>query len=241
MKLALALRTADRTPCYLAATVRALLAQGVAARDLHVFPTAPAIDWIARALPDVPLCLHVPATVRSPNENGRALVTVLDEVTADWLVMLEDDLEFCRDFVPSATRWLEEHASREHTVYRFCAFGVPVRSGATWSEYSLRDQRGSQAIALRADDARAFARWAYTHRNTWRPTRGSRRIMTGFDKFVGAWALQAHPRQQVGLVSRPQFVQHVGDQSSLYVRTRPVRGEGVFAGREWSYPSGAGA
>lgn len=231
--IAIAIRTADRSPgpAYVGRTVRALLDQGVPNNEIHVFPTSPDIEWMHEPMRGLPVRLHVPEAPQNPNENGRRLVTVLETVDADWLVMLEDDLAFCADFVGSAARWLADHERPDVHVYRFCAFGVPVKHGETWSLYPLREQRGSQAVALRASDARAFAQWASEHHTNWRPRMApfQNQRTNGFDKLVGYWALSAWPNQPFGLVSRPQMVRHVGMTSGIHRHRRSISNEGVWS------------
>lgn len=239
MSLVLAIRTADRSPgpAYIGRTVRGLLQQGVSPDDIHVFPTSPDIAWMREPMADLAVTLHVPTAPRNPNENGRALVTVLDTVAADWLLMLEDDVQFCADFVGSVERWLRDHERPDVHVYRFCAFGALAKQGATFYEYPLREQRGSQAVALRAADARAFAQWAAEHHTQWRPAMApfQNQRTNGFDKLIGYWALATWPKQKVGLVSRPQLVRHVGIVSGIH-RARPsIRNDSAWAGTGYTY------
>lgn len=236
MSITFAIRTACRArKNYLWQTVRSLISAGVEPTRIHVFPTSPDVLWLGHELCGQGVPLHVPSAPRSPNENGVALVLALAATPADWLLMLEDDVTVCADFEGSALRWLDAHATPTVHVYRFCAFGNRVARHKEYSEYPLREQRGSQAIALRAEDAFDFGQWATEHHEVWRPPLApfQNQRTTGFDKLVGYWALSRWPAQKVGYVSEPHFVKHVGLEGSMHGRT--ITNEASFAGERWSY------
>jgi hypothetical protein len=210
------MRTANRAPKanYLARTVQSLWSGGVPSDQIHVFPTDPDVAWVPD-LPGVPV--YPPTERRSPNLNGIAPIELLRTHPADWIILSEDDLEWCEDPLGSMARWLQDHARPDVLVYRFFAFDPLPRTGPA-CEVPLREQKGSQVIALRAADALRFAEWARAHPKDWRP-RGApfqQQPESGFDKLVGYWALQDRPSVTVGLVSRPFFVRHIGLESSLH-------------------------
>lgn len=231
MKLLFTIRTADRSPKknYLRATLETLIRNGVAGPDIHVFPTAPDIGWIMNE-PYPGMSLHPTAVRRNANENGIAPIALLDEIDADWIVLSEDDLEWCADPIGSISRWIDVHARPDVTMYRFFAFDHLTKVSKYASTAPLREQKGSQAVALRADDAKRFAAWATAHPKNWRPkeARYQDRPADGFDKLLGYWALQDRPGVSTGLVSRPFFVKHLGVQSSLH--SRGVRMDAHFIG-----------
>ncbi len=236
MSLRITIRTADRTPGpnYLGETLRSLQAAGVDLTSVHVFPTDPDVAWTVQELGAAAPVLHVPATRRNPNQNGVAQVSALDLAPADWLLMLEDDVHVCADFEGSVLRWLAKHQKPSIHVYRFCAFSAPTKVRAETMTYLLREQRGSQAVALRAEEARDFATWASEHHTCWRPAMApfQNQRTNGFDKLVGYWALDRWPADQVGLVSRPMFVRHIGEKSLLHERTVVNT---AWAGQGWRY------
>jgi len=233
------IRTANRAPKrnYLGSTVRAFLAGGCDPWLIHLFPTAPDTAWMAAEVGDLPVVIHAPAQARTPNENGIALVSALDSVDAEWIGLFEDDLECCSDVVGSMSRWLGHHARADVLVYRF--FALPgtaiVPRGPAVGRFSLYEMRGSQAVALRAHDARAFAAWAAAHPTDWRPAGApfQDRPTKGFDKLIGYWALQQWPGQLYGLISQPFMFSHVGRHSLLH--THGVNNVGAFAGKSWRY------
>jgi len=217
MSLLLTIRTADRSPKknYLRATVDSLRGGGVPWSDIHIFPTDLAREWM-RPYPDA--VLHWPERTMRANENAIRMIGLLDEIDADWIVMSEDDLEWCPDPIESMSRWLGTYHHPDVSIYRFFAFDTLKPVGAHVGTAPLREMRGSQVVAMRAADARRFAAWAKAHPLDWRPKGApfQDRPHDGFDKLLGYWALQDRPSMTTGLVSRPFFVKHLGVQSSLH-------------------------
>ena len=237
MRLVLTLRTADRSPKpnYLWATVDSLRRHGVAGSDIHVFPTDPDMNWLLHEMRYPAMTLHPTAVRRHANQNGIAPIALLDTLDADWIILSEDDLEWCADPLGSVARWLETHATPDVVMYRFFAFDLLTPVSAHAGAAPLREQRGSQAVALRATDARRFSAWVQAHPLDWRPADApyQNRPHDGFDKLLGYWALQDRPRVTTGLVSRPFFVRHLGVESSLH--HDGVRLDRQFGGSTWAY------
>jgi hypothetical protein len=238
MKMLLTIRTANRAPKanYLGQTVRSLIAGGVCPDDICIVPTDDHIDWLLEEIKGISgLNVAFVNRRRTANENGIAQVALLQRYPSDWIVMTEDDLEWCADPVGSMSRWLDKHATPERTMYRFFSFPPVLHVSQHASEAPLKEQRGSQVVALRSDDAIRFAMWARTHPVDWRPKGApfQNRPDDGFDKLLGYWALQDNPTVTTGLVSRPFFVRHLGVESSLHGWGR--RMDAHFAGQQWSY------
>ena len=212
------IRTADRSPRanYLARTVQSLWSGGVPSAAIHVFPTAPDLAW----MPDLPgVHVYQPDARRTPNQNGLAPIALLEAIPADWIILSEDDLDWCDDPLGSMARWLEDHARSDVRVYRFFAFDPLQRTEHPHACLApLREQKGSQVVALRADHAKRLAAWALAHQTTWRPKGAPYQDhpTTGFDKLIGYWALQDRPSVTVGMVSRPFFVRHIGVESAIH-------------------------
>lgn len=217
------IRTSDRSPKpnYLARTVDSLRSGGVPADQIHVFPTDPDVTWMP-ALPGVKV--HVPHAPRTPNMNGIAPIALLETYQADWIVLSEDDLQWCDDPITTMACWLRDHERSDVRVYRFFAFDHLTVNGPHVASAPLREQKGSQVVALRADHARRLATWAQAHRRDWRPRDApfQQQPENGFDKLIGYWALQDRPSTTIGLVSRPFFVKHIGIESSIHARVRTM-------------------
>jgi len=244
MSMLFTIRTANRAPKpnYLAQTLASLLAQGVSPELIHIVATDPDPSWLARYLHGDAVSaihLHLPVTRRRPNDNGLAQIDLLDAYPADWIVMSEDDLAWCKHPLESIERWLTTHATRDRLFYRFFAFGTMRRVAPDVYETALKEQKGSQVVAMRADDARRFAVWARAHVKDWRPKGApfQDRPHDGFDKLLGYWALQEHPTVTTGLVSKPFFVRHLGVESAIH--SHGLRRDDQFGGADWSYEASA--
>lgn len=238
----LTIRTADRSPKrnYIGGTLKRLHQQGVDLASVQVCFTSPDLGWFdaeLRGLPR-PTC-HVPAEKLGPNLNGLAQIEAGLATGAEWIIALEDDLEFCADFVSSVTAWLQDHARADRHVFRFFGFANAPR-GVSAYDWPLEKLRGSQAIAFRRADALDFVQWGNQHAHDWvgrvkwrSPTTNP---LIAFDKFVAAWSLERWPGVP-GVMSSPHLVNHVGDQSSIH--SRGVRNDAPFGGLSYRYEGAA--
>jgi hypothetical protein len=230
-RVALTIRTANRKPNYVGATVKALVTQGVDPAAIHLCLTAPETAWLDAELGGIPATRHVPSTPRTPNENGLAQIRCLDPSAYDWVLLLEDDVLFCADFVGSVQRWLVAYARADRHVYRLCGFRErPPSSRSSAYDCTLYGMGGSQAVLLRMAEARDFLAWADANLQAWGRSRGNSHY--AFDKLIAAWARHRWP-EVPGVMSHPQFVLHVGKVSSLHRGT--LFNTAAFAGERWSY------
>lgn len=233
-RIAITMRTADRAPHpnYVGGTIARLIAQGLDPSAIHLCPTAPEIGWLEQELHGTPVTLHTPATRRTPNENGLAQIRVLDPRLYDWVLLLEDDLAFCADFLGSVQRWITKAARPDRQVYRLFTFrNRPPTSRTVYAyDWPLKNMCGTQAVLLRMAEARDFLEWGDRNLETWGGFRGNPRI--AFDKLMAAWALATWP-DRPGVLSHPMFVQHIGDISSLHPAA--MRMDAQFAGTRWSF------
>jgi hypothetical protein len=237
--------TADRKPKtnYLAGTLDRLFAQGLEPSRLHLCATAPDVAWLQPMIAKWPVTLHVPEKKLSRVANGLASIRAVSGEDFDWLLLLEDDLAFCSDFLGSVERWLDAHARPDRAVHQFFGFHrVPPGKPAAF-DVSLVKLRAAEAVALRREDAMDLLAWGEAHLLTWRRLEpwGATNAppSEGWDKLIATWSLLMWPKRP-GLMSHPHFVRHVGKESSLH-RYGPAN-DGCFAGDRWSYqPQGATA
>ena len=235
-RIAITMRTANRAPKpnYVGGTVRRLVEQGIDPAAIHLCVTAPGTAWLDAEIGDLAVTRHVPAATVSPNQNGLEQIRVLDPLAYDWVLLLEDDLAFCADFLGSVQRWLRVATRPDRHVYRLFTFRVraPGSKRTVAYDWPLKNMCGTQAVLLRMEDAQAFLVWADANLETWGGFRGNPRI--AFDKLMAAWALHRWP-DRPGVLSHPFFVQHIGDISSLHPRA--IRMDHLFAGAGWRFQS----
>lgn len=160
-----------------------------------------------------------------------------------WVLFLEDDIDVCADFFDGVGAWLDDHAREDRRIYAFGAnyhwVEEAMVEGRAAADYPIGQFYGTQAIALRSEDAADLAVYLAEHRVT-----QVRQVLpdgsinlasgSGYDILMTGWALKRWPEVRHFLTSAPSMVQHVGRTSAILPR------EGVhtfpsWPGREWSY------
>jgi hypothetical protein len=131
----------------------------------------------------------------------------------------------------SVGAWLDDHATEACPLYVFGCPYVEVAEAAdrgetSWS-YPVRGFYGTQAFAVRAEDARSIASWL-DKGNPYGHAAGC----AIYDLAIGGWA--AARGVDNFLASAPSFVQHVGEESVINPRAE-VYGFPSWRGREWAY------
>lgn len=243
MTLAFAMRTADRKPHpnYLGRTLRSFVASGGDISRLHLCLSRPESLWLCTELADDPPhpILHVPTEKRSANANGLSCIEAALADDAEMIVLLEDDIEFCADFVGSLSRWLDDWVRPDRHVYKVFGFTTPPKDQPAAYDWPMAGMRASQVIILRRDDAADFLSWGTKHHKDWVPLAPWGRKFPhvtnpgiAFDKFVATWALLRWPGTPC-VMSHPYFVKHIGDKSTLH--RVGARNDKPFAGAHWSY------
>jgi len=233
-RIALTMRTANRAPHpnYVGGTVRRLVEQGIDPASIHLCVTAPDTAWLDAELGGLAVTRHVPSAKLSPNQNGLEQIRVLDPLAYDWVLLLEDDLAFCADFLGSVERWLRVANRTDRNVYRLFTFRVrpPSSKRTVVYDWPLKNMCGTQAVLLRMADAQDFLGWADANLETWGGFRGNAKI--AFDKLMAAWALHRWP-DRPGVLSHPFFVKHVGLVSSIHPSAAHM--DQLFAGAKWTF------
>lgn len=168
---------------------------------------------------------------RLARENvARALLLGAD-TDAPWILFCEDDIDVCADFLDSVGAWLDDHAHPDCHVYAFGAAYDHICTmyycgESSWA-YPIDAFYGTQCFALRNADARNLAAWLDTH-----PLVNGVDAPGAYDISMHEWAKTNWPTVDNFGASVPNFVQHMGDESSI--------GSGFYQfpmwpGRDWSY------
>jgi hypothetical protein len=223
---------------YVGHTLRQLAQQG--GSIVHLQATNPNVVWLQKELAGIEdsVVLHVPETTLLPNEAGwSALEAALNdpEICYDWVILMEDDLTFCADFVGSVTRWLARYGRPDRSVFRLFGFERPRSSlrGIHAFEHRIdRTLAASQAVAFRRADAEDFITWSRANLLPGESRTTPWRSGNSFDKCIAEWAITRRPAQP-GILSWPLFVDHIGIVSSLHRLGRTDHR--YFAGKKWSY------
>lgn len=171
-----------------------------------------------------------PVPEATPSANTLALYTLQGALaadpSADYLLFLEDDLAPCADFFGSVRRWLADHPRTQTDP--LCTFYTPYVETATHApawEYPLLKYYASCAVAI--------------HRSHWPHLLDCLPWLidwtTGqhFDLLLKVWAQIRCPAVTTVLGAAPDFVDHVGHQSSL--GCQEVRRSFSWRGADWTY------
>lgn len=238
MKVAVTMRTADRSPGpnYLRRTLDNARRAGLftsphlAAFDIVTSHTpTPAMD---RALSLAPSHVTVSRSARTltPNECATEAHQVADRHAADYVLFLEDDLDFCNDFLGSVTHWLHDFAEPQYPLY---VFGHVKGGGKTTPgarPYPVRGFYGTQCYAVPRHRHGQLVEWLSSNPHYENRALGGRAVPRCHDLRLHNWA------QDLGcpnfLASTPSFVDHIGEVSGM--GCKPVRFVS-WPGRDWSY------
>jgi glycosyltransferase involved in cell wall biosynthesis len=187
--------------------------------------------------PNVPLTARAKlrfdsAPKRTLHQTAAVAIRSASEAAARWVLVLEDDIDVCDDFLESVAAWLEQHATSRHRMYAFGASYSPQirlanNAGRTIWPYHIPQFYGAQALAWAREDAQQLAEWLGDDPSY----KGNRDAH--HDILLQQWG------QGLGLThfaaSVPSFVQHIGTESTLdndpFVFPWP--------GSEWSYTEAA--
>jgi hypothetical protein len=162
------------------------------------------------------------------HQNAARAIRVAAGAGATWAMVLEDDLDFCADFVGSTLRWLRDNARADRLMYAFGANYAQIalcvlRRQPFWA-YPVTAFYGAQACAWRTEDALQLAKWLGPD-----PTYGGVRDH-GHDLLLQRWGKERGLTHF--LASAPSFVQHVGSASGIGNR---YFGFPTWPGRQWKY------
>ena len=196
-----------------------------------------------------------PASGCTRQQNGARAIRIGAAVSADWVLKLEDDLDFIDDFIGAVARWLADYGDRDVAMFSLamalehmpaCRYAAPdesvlgpgrsfprVRSLlAAGTEFVLHPPGGfwgAQALVWNRPRAQQFADWLGED-----PFYSDGRLQyrdNSHDFLVAQW-VETTPEAQIG-VALPAFVQHIGRESSIASKTRWF--QFPWPGPDWTY------
>jgi hypothetical protein len=170
-------------------------------------------------------------------QNGqRAIAMAAADVNADWVIKLEDDLDFVDNFLENVAAWLEDFGHANTCLFslgasfetvshsRFCDNEVltePGPSFPTVREYLRRGEHcvphrvggywGAQALVMRRADALDLATFLGPDPALWDGVMHHKN--RGHDLMLQCWGSARGVRSFACTV--PSFVQHIGRVSNL--------------------------
>jgi len=149
------------------------------------------------------------------NQNVIDALTYATETEAEFVLFLEDDIDFIGDFFNSVSRWLNDHVSSLPIIYPLGANYEQVQQGYNRNEthwnYPIAQFYGTQAFVIRSRDVSSCCDYIRTH------CYDLHEDGTGYDHLIRDWMLSN------GIVSVPtpcpSFVQHIGTTSVIQRRS----------------------
>lgn len=196
---------------------------------------------------------ETPATGCTRQQNGARAIRFGAETDADWVLKLEDDLDFVDAFMDTTVGWLADHgnaavpmfslASTYETVstsiYKadgetvlgpgdsFPRVRAMMARGDAIAAYPVMGFWGAQALLWRRPIAKNLADWLGHDPFLWDGREQHRE--RGHDLLLQVWGNQLGAKAFA--VAIPSFVQHIGRQSNIKNKFF----EYPFPGRGWSY------
>jgi hypothetical protein len=236
----IAIKTIDRSPKknFLGETIKNLRRGGVfksehlgklwivdgGSRDVWTYLKSQGVTEVLRH--------QVDHAKRSMHQNAQRCIDLASSGTADFALVLEDDIDVCRNFLESVVAWLGDHELSTPMMYVFGAnyaqIAVEAKKGIRFWNYPCDSFYGALACGWSAPVARDLARWLGP--DPFYKKKDGEEVRThGHDLLLGRWGsfLKLHHF----LAAAPNFVQHIGAESSLNNKSVSYPG----FDREWSY------
>jgi len=177
-----------------------------------------------------------PATVHLGRLGQSAMQTAMDclrvgiDSGADWIIVCEDDIVVCRNFLESVDAWLSNHAG-EYSLYSFYGAYREIlhayKRGGSAIELGIRSFYGTQCWVVTPDNAESILRYAATDPYWSQQT-------TCWDLMLKDWSQAVYPTREYFLFSAPCFVDHIGRKSALGNDAQFHQAQS-WQGPEWSY------
>ncbi|HEY1171056.1 MAG TPA: hypothetical protein VGH19_06755 [Verrucomicrobiae bacterium] len=158
----------------------------------------------------------------TPNQNAAWALHHASIQPAQWVLFLEDDVDFCADFLESVDVWRRRVEHPDIKLYSLCAAYEGVRLAQVVWEYPVKDFYGTQAYLLRHDVAVDLAEFL-SKKPKWK---GKDK---GHDMLLKEWA----GKKARFVAAAPNFIQHIGKQSSLHLGR--FHDYPSWPGQDWSF------
>lgn len=169
------------------------------------------------------------------HQNAARSIHLAAEAGAEWAMVIEDDIDFCADFLGSVLRWVHD-VERTGEVFPMYVLGANYAQieaarmqGHIFWHYPPKAFYGNQALMWRTSVAKKLVEWLGPDPNY----NGVRDH--GHDLLLGKWGLLQSPA--CFCASAPSFVQHIGETSGIGNKSFHFP---TWPGREWKYESRVG-
>ena len=166
------------------------------------------------------------------HQNAARSIRLAANAGAEWAMVVEDDVDFCDDFLGSVLRWVHdvERTGESFPMYVLGANYAQIEAakmrGHIFWHYAPKNFYAAQALLWRSDVAKRLADWLGDD-----PSYNGIREH-GHDLLLGKWGLLQNPA--CFCASVPSFVQHIGVTSGIGNKQFHFP---TWPGREWKYES----
>lgn len=169
-------------------------------------------------------------------QNMVCMATYCSNTDADFVIMMEDDVETCGNFLESVDSWVEKNFKpNKDKLMPVVSFFTPrkqivekFKSGESIWRYQASKYYGRQCTMVRKKDCSSIANWFI---NYFKGKSG------GHDLVLQGWMINKFSRRTHLYASSPCFVQHIGRFSSFVDRKKdrlkPISYS--YQGKKWSY------
>ena len=155
-------------------------------------------------------------------------------IGAQWVMVIEDDIDVCGRFLESTIAWLEDNAYPNPNMYVLGASYEQIKeclaNGQTSWDYPINAFYGAQALVWRTRDAIELADWLGPD-----PHKGGDRDCK-HDLLLQDWGRDRGLEYFVA--TAPSLVQHIGKQSGINNKYFTFRS---WPGHDWTYKKEAEA
>jgi glycosyltransferase involved in cell wall biosynthesis len=149
---------------------------------------------------------------------------------AEFVLFLEDDIDFIGDFLNSVSRWLDDHVSSLPIIYPLGANYDQVQQGfrrnETYWSYPVTQLYGTQAFIIRSRDVPSCCEYLRAH------CYDLHEDGTRYDHLIRDWMLSNGVTHIP--TPCPSFVQHIGT-TSIIKRRSAIHTFPSFPGNEYVY------
>jgi hypothetical protein len=165
------------------------------------------------------------------HQNAARSIRLAATAGAEWAMVIEDDIDFCDDFLGSTLRWVHdvEATGEKFPMYvlgaNYAQIQAARHSGQIFWHYPCKAFYGNQALLWRADVAQRLGEWLGPD-----PSYNGVRDH-GHDLLLQRWG---HEKMKADCfcASVPSFVEHVGEKSGIGNRHFHFPS---WPGRDWKY------
>jgi hypothetical protein len=250
--VSIAIKTKDRSPRknYLGETLANMERAGVFRTrhlaDLHIVDSGTETWARTVSMGVMDTVFQVDSASRTLHQNAARCIELAGSGSADWAMVLEDDLDFCDQFLESVVAWLEDHRVEMPQMYALGANYSQlncVDKGQGYWPYPVGAFYGAQALVWRREVAAELAKWLGPDpfivareeevRLGHSPRSGIQVRNHGHDLLLQRWGKQQGLTHFVA--SAPCMVQHVGNESGIGNKFFQF----PWGGRDWRYPGRA--